>query len=138
MSARTEELVAAATTARGKAYVPYSGFRVGAAILANDRVFAGANIENASYPVSVCAERNAVAAMVLGGERRIDEVVVVTASGEPTPPCGACRQVLWEFGHTSDPIVTCVTMGGRRTSTRLSELLPGAFGPSSFRPQPAG
>lgn len=138
MSAHTEELVAAATNARGKAYVPYSGFRVGAAVLAGGRVFPGVNIENASYPVSVCAERNAIAAMIVGGERILEEVVVVTAAGEPTPPCGACRQVLWEFGHTTDPIVTCVTMGGRRTSQRLSELLPGAFGPNSFRPQPAG
>jgi cytidine deaminase len=138
VSAQTEQLVMAATTARGKAYVPYSGFRVGAAILAGGGVYAGANVEIASYPISVCAERNAIAAMIMGGERRIEEVVVVTAAGEPTTPCGACRQALWEFGSETDPIVTCVTMGGRRISNRLSELLPGAFGPSSFRPQPAG
>jgi cytidine deaminase len=136
VSAQTEQLVMAATTARGKAYVPYSGFRVGAAILAGGRIFAGANIEIASYPISVCAERNAIAAMIMGGERRIDEVVVVTASGEPTSPCGACRQALWEFGSETDPIVTSVTMGGRRVSNRLKELLPIAFGPTSFRPQP--
>ena len=127
-----EELIAAAAAARGQAYVPYSGFQVGAALLAGRRVFTGVNVEIASYPISVCAERNAVAAMVLAGERLIDAVAVVTGADEPTPPCGGCRQALWEFGR--DAVVVCATTGGARTTSTLRELLPNAFGPESFRP----
>jgi cytidine deaminase len=130
--AAIEELIAAADAARGQAYAPYSGFRVGAALLAGGRVFTGVNVEIASYPISVCAERNAVAAMVIGGERTIDAIAVVTGAEEPTPPCGGCRQALWEFGR--DALVVCVTTGGARTTSTMSELLPGAFGPESFRP----
>ncbi|MFM8999028.1 MAG: cytidine deaminase [Actinomycetota bacterium] len=133
---RLDDLIAAATHARAQAYVPYSGFAVGAALLAAGRIFAGVNIENASYPISVCAERNAIAGLVLAGERRIDAVAVVTAADDPTPPCGGCRQALWEFGHETDPLVVSVTLGGRRIERRLSELLPGAFGPGSFAPEP--
>ena len=133
---RIDELVAAAAAARERAYVPYSGFKVGAALLAGGRIFTGVNIENASYPISVCAERNATAALVLAGERRIEAVAVVTDAAEPTPPCGGCRQALWEFGFETDPIVVCATLGGRRIERRLSELLPGAFGPGSFTPEP--
>lgn len=132
-----EALVARATEARERAYAPYSGFLVGAALRVDDRVYTGVNIEIASYPISVCAERNAIAGLVLAGERRIDEVVVVTASEVPASPCGGCRQALWEFGHESDPLVTCVSLLGPRISARLSELLPHAFGPRSFRPEPA-
>lgn len=137
MTPDLEQLVVAATDARTRAYAPYSGFQVGAALRCGDRVYVGANIEIASYPISVCAERNAIAALVMAGERAIDEVVVVTAAERPTSPCGGCRQALWEFGHATDPLVTCVSLGGARTSARLSELLPDAFGPTSFRPRPA-
>jgi len=130
--AAIEELVAAAAAAREQAYAPYSGFQVGAALLAGGRVFTGVNVEIASYPISVCAERNAVAAMVIGGERSIDAIAVVTGAEEPTPPCGGCRQALWEFGR--DALVVCATTGGRRTTSTMPELLPGAFGPESFRP----
>lgn len=133
----TEALVALAREARERAYAPYSGFLVGAALRVGERVFTGVNIEIASYPISVCAERNAIAGLVLAGERRIDEVVVVTDAEHPASPCGGCRQALWEFGHESDPLVTCVSLRGTRTSARLSELLPDAFGPRSFRPEPA-
>src|SRR6266508_4563422 len=92
------ELVAAAAEVRTNAYAPYSEFHVGAAILAGGRVFTGVNVENASYPVSVCAERNAVAAAIAAGERRIDCVAVVTDADRPTPPCGGGRQGPWEFG----------------------------------------
>lgn len=140
MSAPTQEqideLVAAATAARERAYVPYSGFKVGAALLAGGRIFPGVNIENASYPISVCAERNAVAGMVLAGEGILDGVAVVTDTDDPTPPCGGCRQSLWEFGYRSDPMVICATLSGARSVHRLSELLPGAFGPESFSPEP--
>jgi cytidine deaminase len=127
-----EELVAAAAAAREQAYAPYSGFRVGAALLAGGRVFTGVNVEIASYPISVCAERNAVAAMVIGGERMIDAIAVVTGADEPTPPCGGCRQALWEFGR--EAFVVCATTGGARTTSTMRELLPDAFGPESFRP----
>jgi cytidine deaminase len=127
-----EGLISAAVAARGQAYAPYSGFQVGAALLAGGRVFTGVNVEIASYPISVCAERNAVAAMVIAGERTIDAVAVVTGADEPTPPCGGCRQALWEFGR--DAVVVCATTAGARTTSTMRELLPKAFGPESFRP----
>jgi cytidine deaminase len=130
--AAVEELIAAAAAARGQAYVPYSGFHVGAAVLAGGRVFTGVNLEIASYPISVCAERNAVAAMVIAGERTIDAVAIVTGANEPTPPCGGCRQALWEFGR--EAVVVCATTGGARTRSTMRELFPSAFGPESFRP----
>lgn len=125
-----ERLVGAARTARRRAYAPYSGFQVGAAVLAAGRIYPGVNVENASYPLSVCAERNAVAAAVRVGRRAIEAVAVVAGEDEPTPPCGGCRQVLHEFGP--DMLVVCETASGRRASWRLRELLPAAFDRSSF------
>jgi cytidine deaminase len=125
-----EEAVREARAAMDRAYAPYSGFAVGAAVIANGRIFTGQNIENASYPVSVCAERNAVGRMIDAGERRIDAVAVVTAAESPTPPCGACRQVLWEFGRES--IVVAETTGGERLTWALEDLLPSAFGPDDL------
>jgi cytidine deaminase len=103
---------------------------VGAAVVAGGRVFTGENIENASYSVSVCAERNAVAHMIDAGERRIDLVAVVTAAETPTPPCGACRQVLWEFGRGA--LVVAETTSGERKTWALEDLLPDAFGPEDL------
>jgi cytidine deaminase len=128
--ATLEGLVEAARSIRDQAYAPYSGFRVGAALLAGGRVFTGVNVENASYPIGVCAERNAVAAMVAAGERRIDAVAVVTDAPTPTPPCGGCRQCLWEFGPGA--VVVAHTVGGERARWALAELLPSAFGPSDL------
>ncbi len=127
---RIEELVARAGEMRSRAYAPYSGFHVGAAILAGGEVFGGANIENASYPLSVCAERNAVAAAVLAGHRSIEAVAVVADGDEPTPPCGGCRQVLNEFGP--EMLVVCESRGGRREEWTLPEILPHAFGPANL------
>jgi cytidine deaminase len=129
-----DELVAAAAEVRTNAYAPYSEFHVGAAILTGGRVFTGVNVENASYPMSVCAERNAVAAAIAAGERKIDCVAVVTDADRPTPPCGGCRQVLWEFGPES--LVVSETTSGERTAWALEDLIPDAFGPDSFGPDP--
>ena len=127
---RVDELVSAAREMRDRAYAPYSGFRVGAAVLAGGKVFGGANIENASYPLSVCAERNAVAAAVLAGERDIEAVAVVADGPDPTPPCGGCRQVLNEFGP--EMLVICGSSSGLRVEWVLSAILPHAFGPSNL------
>jgi cytidine deaminase len=119
-------LAAAARRARPRAHAPYSQFQVGAAVLAGGAVHAGCNVENASYGLTTCAERNAVAAAVLAGARRIDAVVVVSGTSPPTPPCGACLQVLAEFGTASLPVIL---IGGRgvRQQVTLGELLPRAF-----------
>jgi cytidine deaminase len=130
VSAETvERLVSAAREVKKRAYAPYSRFRVGAAVLAGGEVFAAPNIENASYPLSVCAERNAVAAAVSAGHASIDAVAVSTDAQRPTPPCGGCRQVLNEFGP--DLLVVSDATGGR-AEWRLTELLPSAFGPSDL------
>jgi len=123
--ARLDALVAAARDARPRAHAPYSGFAVGAAALSADRIFVGVNVENASSPMSMCAERNAVAAMVATGERALDAIAIVTDAEEPTPPCGACRQVLWEFGPSS--LVVSETLRGIRIIWALEDLLPAPF-----------
>jgi cytidine deaminase len=121
-----EELVSEATAVRERAYAPYSGFFVGAALSAGGRTFVGINLENASYPLSVCAERNAIAAMVTAGERRVDAVAVVTDAPTPTPPCGGCRQVLSEFAGP-DAVVVSQTLAGDRAEWTVGGLLPNAF-----------
>jgi len=121
-----DELVALAAAVRKNAYAPYSGFPVGAALLARSgRVFTGVNVENASIGLSVCAERNAIAKAVAEGERDFVSLAVVTGAPEPTMPCGVCRQVMWEFGHDLRVIVEAA--GGRRVVTSVSELYPRPF-----------
>jgi cytidine deaminase len=107
-----------------RAYAPYSGFPVVALIEAEGEAFLGVNVENAAFPLSQCAERNAVAAMVLAGKRRLDRVHIYSPKG-PIPPCGGCRQVLMEFGG---PEVEVVLHGpeGEEVTT-LGALLPMAF-----------
>lgn len=120
-------LVADALAAQATAYAPYSNYHVGSAVLASDgRVFRGANIENASYGLTVCAERNAVAAAVLAGARRITAVAVLTASSPPAAPCGICRQTLAEFASDDCLIVMRNGHGEERRMT-LGDLLPQAF-----------
>jgi cytidine deaminase len=115
-----------------RAYAPYSNFRVGAAVLSEDgKIHTGVNIENASYPLSVCAERNAVAATIVSGQHRILAVAVATDGDTPTPPCGGCRQVLWEFGQADTPVVA-EGADGVRARWRLGDLLPHAFGPGDL------
>ncbi len=120
-------LVAAATRAWQQAYAPYSGFRVGAALLADDgRIYAGANVENASYGLSRCAEQSAVQAMASAGARGFESLVVVTDTDPPASPCGACRQVLHEFAPQAE--VWLVRLGGEaQLRTSVDALLPGAF-----------
>ena len=118
-------LIAAAATARAHAYAPYSGFQVGAALMLSDgRLVAGCNVENASYGLSVCAERNAVAAAIAAGSTSFGALAVVTDSSPPSSPCGACRQVLSEFGDM--PVILANT-ANERTVTSVAELLPNAF-----------
>jgi cytidine deaminase len=117
----------AATRARRSAYAPYSRFRVGAAVRAAGRLHAGANVENASYGLTVCAERAAVAAAIAAGARRIDAVAIASGTSPPTPPCGACLQTLAEFAGPDLPVVL-VGQRGSRTETTLGALLPRAFG----------
>jgi cytidine deaminase len=133
MQSRLPALLRAATRARLKAYAPYSGFQVGAAVLAGGRIFAAGNVENSAYPLCVCAERNAVAQAVSAGFRRIDAVAVVAGEGRPAPPCGGCRQVLAEFCAPGTPILYAASTGTSVT-TNLAGLLPDAFGPSDLLP----
>jgi len=127
-------LVRAARQAREHAHAPYSGFRVGAAVRAGRRVHAGCNVENASYGLTICAERNAVAAAVAAGARAIDAVVVVTGTAEPTPPCGACLQVLAELGGPGLPVTLVGARGEARAVTRtLGELMPHGFSAAYLR-----
>ena len=134
--AQVDALLDAARRARQHAYAPYSDFAVGAAVESDAGTFSGANVENASYPVGMCAERAAAAAAVSAGARRIAAVVVTTRAARPTPPCGMCRQFLYEFG----PGMVVVSEGGDgiRRRWRLNDLLPDAFGPEDLGAAGAG
>ena len=121
-----ERLIAEATRSRGNTVAGRSGFSVGAAIEAADgRIFGGCNIENATYGLTVCAERVAIWKALSEGVRRFRAVAVVTGADTPTPPCGACRQILWEFA--GDVPVVSATETGKTQQYRMSELLPEPF-----------
>ena len=120
-----------AAAAMEHAYAPYSGFRVGAALLGSDGSDSdGCNVENAAYPAGICAERAAVAAAVARGVRDFTAIVICTESETPTPPCGMCRQVLVEFAPQL--AVVSVTRGGAEAQWSMSDLLPEAFTPTSL------
>jgi len=128
-----EALARAAEAARARAHAPYSGFRVGAAALfADGTVTSGGNVENASSGLTVCAERHAVAAGVLGGHGALRALLVVADGEPPVPPCGACRQVLAEFADAALPIQSRSVQGARAQHT-LGQLLPEPFGPGWLR-----
>jgi cytidine deaminase len=123
--ATIERLVEAARRAQRKAYAPYSKFAVGAAVLGDDgQVFSGCNVENGSFGLTVCAERNAIAAAVVAGALPV--AVAVVAPVAATAPCGACRQVLAEFSNTM-PVILATPDGEERQVEALDRLLPGAF-----------
>ena len=118
-----DHLIEAASKARGRAYAPYSQFCVGAALLTKSgKIFTGCNVENVSLGLTICAERNAVAAAVAGGEKELAAIAIVTDFPEPVFPCGACRQVLAEFNPKLE--VVAATIKGGRARALLSELLP--------------
>ena len=124
----TPDLLTAARAAAAAAYVPYSCFRVGAAVLADGQIYTGCNVENASFGLTICAERNAIFAAIAAGHRRIDALALacVDAAPDAAPgslmPCGACRQVMAEFASPSLPVLI-----DRFGATTLDSLLPNAF-----------
>jgi len=119
-------LVAAAVAAREKAFAPYSGFKVGAALLAEDgTVVSGCNVESASYGLTICAERVAIVKGVSEGRTRFKCVAVVADTDDLTPPCGACRQLLWEFAP--DATVVLSNLAGKTETLTVRELLPRGF-----------
>jgi cytidine deaminase len=127
----TDPLRKQAKAAAARAYAPYSRFRVGAALRARSgAVFAGCNVENASYGLTNCAERTAIFQMVAAGETAFDRIVVYTPTPTPTAPCGACRQVLNEFNPDAE--VLCVCDGPDVIRSAVRDLLPGAFGPANL------
>jgi cytidine deaminase len=127
VAAPDADLVAAARAARKRAHAPYSRFQVGAAVVdERGRIHVGCNVENASYGLTICAERNAVAAAVAAGARALRAVAVVTPTRPPGTPCGACRQVLAEFGD-GDTRVLLASPTGRAEETTLGALLPRGF-----------
>ena len=117
----------AALAVRENAYVPYSHYKVGAAVRTpSGEVFVGCNVENVAYPEGTCAEAGAIAAMVAAGETEIVEVYVVADAEHPVPPCGGCRQKLAEFARGDVP-VTLATIDGAEEHVTVADLLPGAF-----------
>ena len=126
-----DALIEEAREARSRAYAPYSNFRVGAALATDDgRHFRGSNVENASYGLSICAERVAAVTAAAAGARKIEAIAVTSSAAAPTSPCGACRQYLYEF----NPEMTVVSEGsnGERKQWRLSALLLDGFGPTDL------
>jgi cytidine deaminase len=121
------DLIEAARHVRVNAYAPYSHYAVGAAVRGGSgRVYAGANVENASFGLALCAERSAVAAAIAAGEKTLTAAAVVTATSPPAAPCGMCRQVLAEFADDALPLAL-VNDAGERQDTTLAALLPHAF-----------
>ncbi|SEL75039.1 cytidine deaminase [Colwellia chukchiensis] len=129
---KVQALISAAKDGFNKAYAPYSQFRVGAAALtANGKIVKGCNVENASYGLTVCAERNCLAQGVIAGEQRFTAMVIYTNQEKLTPPCGACRQVIAEF-LAPEALVMAVNNNNNSQQWTVSELLPDAFTPQDL------
>lgn len=123
---RTDPLLKVAREARQHAFAPYSQFQVGAALQAEDgRIFAGCNIENATYGLTICAERVALFKAISEGARKFVRIAIIADTMEPTPPCGACRQLLWEFGGDLEVILG--NLAGVTGRHQLKDLLPLPF-----------
>lgn len=121
-----QELVEAATAVRENAYAPFSEFKVGAALETDDgQIIVGSNVESASYGLTVCAERVAVWNAISQGKRKITRIAVVADTEDLTPPCGVCRQIIWEFG--GDIPVIFANLTGKVETVQMKELLPRAF-----------
>lgn len=121
-----DELVAAAAEVRKRAYAPYSNFMVGAAVETDEgNIYTGCNVESASYGLTVCAERVAIWKGISRGEKKFGRIAVVVDTEELTPPCGVCRQIIWEF--CGDVPVILSNLNGKSETVQMSELLPRAF-----------
>jgi cytidine deaminase len=124
----TSELEARAKAAQQRAYAPYSKFKVGAAVLMDGTIYDGINVENSSYPMCVCAERNAIATAVNAGASELTAVAVCTDVSPPSSPCGGCRQVLLEFAKDPAAVtVTAINPRGERRTWTLAQLIPDGF-----------
>lgn len=127
-----EKMFKAAAGAKKNAYVPYSQFPLGAAVLAEDgSIYTGVNIENASYSLTNCAERSAIFTAVSQGKRKIEALMIVSSTESPVTPCGSCRQVIKEFADDEIEVIM-MTETGKELSMTSTELLPGAFTESSM------
>jgi cytidine deaminase len=132
MKVSNEELIKAAEAARNNASAPYSGFKVGASLLtAEGEIVVGCNVESASYGLTVCAERSAIFSAIANGRRSFERLAVVVDTDELTPPCGACRQVIWEF--CGDIPVLLANPAGKTETLQMADLLPRAFDSSFFK-----
>ena len=121
-----EELIAAARDVRENAFAPYSNFKVGAAVETDEgNIYTGCNVESASYGLTVCAERVAIWKGISRGEKKFGRIAVVVDTDELTPPCGVCRQIIWEF--CGDVPVILSNLHGKTETVQMSELLPRAF-----------
>ncbi len=124
-----ENHIAATKEAMSKAYVPYSNYPVGVLIVTdNGNIYTGCNVENASYPLGNCAEASAIASMVMGGEKKIKHIYVMTKNDEGGIPCGGCRQRIREFSNSNTEVFMC-SKDGVQGRVNISELLPNSFGP---------
>ena len=126
MTHSDQELIDAAKAVRENSYAPFSDFQVGAAIEMEDgSIIAGCNVESASYGLTVCAERVAIWKAISEGKHKIKHLAVVADTEELTPPCGVCRQIIWEFGGNVP--VTLANLNGKRETVEMKDLLPRAF-----------
>ena len=122
-----EKLLNAAQHVKEKAYAPYSHFHVGAALITpSGKIYSGCNVENVSYGLTICAERNAIFQMIADGEREISEILVIGDTGHFLPPCGACRQVIAEFANKDTMVYMC-NKDGKYQQTSVSDIIPYTF-----------